>query len=57
MIKTNPVNVEVLHSLKDKLKKEDYEEACIKIVKSFAKDNWRFDVERFLKQLEIEREL
>lgn len=49
--------VEALHKVKDKLKKEDYEELCIKIVTSFAKDNWRFSAERFLKQLEIEREL
>jgi hypothetical protein len=49
--------VEALHKVKDKLSKEDYEELCIKIVTSFAKDNWRFSPERFLKQLEIEREL
>jgi hypothetical protein len=49
--------VEALHSVKDKLSKEDYETLCLKIVKSFAKDNWRFNPERFLKQLEIEREL
>lgn len=49
--------VEALHSLKDKLSKEDYENVCIKIVTSFAKDNWRFSADRFLKQLEIERDL
>jgi hypothetical protein len=49
--------VEALHKVKDKLDKKDYEELCIKIVTSFAKDNWRFNPERFLKQLEIEREL
>jgi hypothetical protein len=49
--------VEALHKIKDKLDKEDYEELCIKIVTSFAKDNWRFNAERFLKQLEIERTL
>ena len=49
--------VEALHSVKDKLSKEDYEEMCIKIVTSFAKDNWRFNADRFLKQLEIERTL
>jgi hypothetical protein len=47
--------VEALHSLKDKLNKQDYEDVCIRIVTSFAKDNWRFDIQRFLKQLEIER--
>lgn len=49
--------VEALHAVKDKLSKEDYEGMCMKIVESFAKDNWRFDPQRFLKQLEIEREL
>jgi hypothetical protein len=49
--------VEALHSLKDKLDKKDYEDVCIKIVTSFAKDNWRFNAERFLKQLEIERKI
>jgi len=49
--------VEALHAIKDKLSKEDYEELCIKIVTSFAKDNWRFSADRFLKQLEIERDL
>jgi hypothetical protein len=49
--------VEALHCVKDKLSKEDYEDLCIKIVTSFAKDNWRFSADRFLKQLEIEREL
>ena len=49
--------VEALHKVKDKLDKEDYEDLCIKIVTSFAKDNWRFSADRFLKQLEIEREL
>ena len=47
--------VEALHQIKDKLNKEDYENLCIKIVKSFAKDNWRFNPDRFLKQLEIDR--
>lgn len=49
--------VDALHNVKDKLNKEDYENLCIKIVTSFAKDNWRFSADRFLKQLEIEREL
>ena len=49
--------VDALHALKDKLNKEDYEDVCLKIVTSFAKDNWRFNPERFLKQLEIERKL
>jgi hypothetical protein len=49
--------VNALYEVKDKLNKEDYENLCMKIVTSFAKDNWRFDPARFLKQLEIEREL
>jgi len=49
--------VDALHKIKDKLDKKDYEDLCIKIVTSFAKDNWRFNAERFLKQLEIERTL
>jgi hypothetical protein len=49
--------VNALHKVKDKLDKEDYEELCINIVTSFAKDNWRFSADRFLKQLEIERKL
>jgi hypothetical protein len=49
--------VEALHKVKNKLTKDDYEELCMKIVTSFAKDNWRFSPERFLKQLEIEKEL
>lgn len=49
--------VQALYSVKDKLTKEDYEELCLKIVRSFAKDNWRFNPERFLKDLEIEREI
>ena len=49
--------VDALHKVKDKLNKEDYEDLCIKIVTSFAKDNWRFSADRFLKQLEIERKL
>jgi hypothetical protein len=47
--------VEALFSVKNKLNKHDYEELCIKLLTSFAKDNWRFDAERFLKDLEIER--
>lgn len=49
--------VDALHKVKDKLNKEDYEDLCINIVTSFAKDNWRFSADRFLKQLEIKREL
>ena len=47
--------VEALLSVKDKLNKNDYEDLCLKLLTSFAKDNWRFDAERFLKDLEIEK--
>ncbi len=49
--------VDALYAVKDKLNKQDYEDLCVKIVTSFAKDNWRFNADRFLKQLEIERDL
>jgi hypothetical protein len=49
--------VDVLFSLKDKLDKNTYEDACIRVMTSFAKDNWRFNAERFLQELEIERKL
>ena len=48
---------EALYQVKNKLDREDYENLCIKIVTSFAKDNWRFDSDRFLKQLEIDRKI
>ena len=46
-----------LREVKDKLSKQDYENLCIKILTSFATDNWRFDIDRFLKQVEIERKI
>jgi len=49
--------INALYQIKDKLSKKDYEDLCIKIVTSFGKDNWRFNVERSLKQLEIDRSL
>jgi hypothetical protein len=49
--------VNVLFSLKDKLDKNIYEDTCISVMTSFAKDNWRFNAERFLQELEIERKL
>jgi len=49
--------VDALYKVKNKLEKKDYEDLCIKIVTSFGKDNWRFDVDRFLKQLEVDRSL
>jgi hypothetical protein len=32
-----------------------YDDLCIKIMKSFAKDNWRFNPERFLENLKISK--
>lgn len=49
--------VAALHEVKDKLEKKDYEDLCIKILTSFGRDNWRFNTERFLKDLEIERDI
>jgi hypothetical protein len=40
---------EALNDLKPFLEKDVYDKACAKIATSFAKDNWRFDPERFLK--------
>ena len=44
---------EVLLRLKPVLERDIYEKACIDIAKSFAKDNWRFDPERFLENLSV----
>jgi hypothetical protein len=48
---------DAIYQIKDKLDKKDYEDLCLKIATSFGKDNWRFNVERFLKKLEVEGEL
>lgn len=45
---------EIIKSIKSKIDKDVYEEIGIKFMKLFAKDNWRFDPDRFLKNLEIE---
>lgn len=45
---------DVLKSIKPHLDKELYEQACLKIASSFAKDNWRFNPERFLAELEVD---
>lgn len=44
---------DVLLRLKPELKKDIYEKACIDIATSFAKDNWRFNPERFLENLKV----
>lgn len=54
-IRQNYIDVaNALHEIKDKLNKKDYENLCIKIMSSFAKDNWRFDTERFIKNVGLE---
>jgi len=45
---------EIIKSIKSKIDKEVYEELGIKFMRLFAKDNWRFNPDRFLKNLEIE---
>ena len=47
----------ILKELKPYLEKEVYENACIKAATSFAKDNWRFNPERFLGDLEINKKI
>lgn len=42
-----------LYEIKEKINKEDYERLCLKIMKSLGRDNWRFNPERFLKNLDI----
>jgi hypothetical protein len=57
-VRQNYVDVtNALYLVKDKLNKEDYEKLCVDIVTSFAKDNWRFDAQRFLNKLEIDVEI
>ena len=45
----------ILLEIKPFISKEIYEDACIKIMTSFAKDNWRFDPERFMINLGIDK--
>lgn len=47
----------ILKELKPYLEKEIYEKAAIKAATSFAKDNWRFNPERFLNDLEIDKKI
>lgn len=47
----------ILKELKPYLEKEIYEKAAIKVATSFAKDNWRFNPERFLNDLEIDKKI
>ncbi len=45
---------DALKLIKTHLDKELYEQTCLKIASSFAKDNWRFNPERFLAELEVD---
>ena len=57
-VRQNYIDVsDAIYAIKEKLNKEDYENLCIKIMTSFGKDNWRFDTERFLKKLGVERNI
>lgn len=47
----------VLISLKPLLEESVYQKTCIDVCTSFAKDNWRFDPERFLNNLGIDVKL
>jgi len=47
----------VLIALKPLLEESVYQKACIDVCTSFAKDNWRFDPERFLNNLGIDIKL
>lgn len=43
-----------LKEIKVFLDKDVYEKICLKIATSFAKDNWRFNPERFLSELQVD---
>ena len=43
-----------LLKVKDSINKDVYDSLCIEIMTIFAKDSWRFDPERFLKNLDVE---
>jgi hypothetical protein len=45
---------EIIKSVKSRVDSEVYEEIGLKFMRLFAKDNWRFDPNRFLKNLEID---
>lgn len=46
-----------LKKIKDLIDIDSYESLCVEICKSFSKDNWRFDPERFLINLGIHKKL
>ena len=43
-----------LLKVKDSINKDVYDSLCIEIMTIFAKDSWRFDPERFLKNLDVQ---
>lgn len=45
----------ILKKIKPLITSEIYEETVLEMAKSFAKDNWRFDPERFLKNLGVDK--
>jgi len=47
----------ILFGVKDSIDKKVYNKLCIDIMTVFAKDNWRFNPERFLNDLGIEYNL
>ena len=47
----------ILLKIKNNIDKNIYDNLCLDIMQIFAKDSWRFDPERFLKDLGIEDKL
>ena len=47
----------ILLKIKNNIDKNIYDSLCLDIMQIFAKDSWRFDTERFLKDLGIEYKL
>ena len=47
----------ILFEIKSHIDKQVYDKLCIDIMTVFAKDNWRFNPERFLKDLGVEYKL
>ena len=57
-LRVNYIDVtNALLEIKPLISQADYERACIDIMTSFAKDNWRFNPERFLENLGIDKKL
>jgi hypothetical protein len=54
-LRQNYIDVtDTMLKLKPLLEDHVYQNACIEIATSFAKDNWRFNAERFLSNLEVD---